>query len=419
MKRQNVLLGTAAFFALFCAVGLLSCETKQTVLNDKPVATLTLALRAGTYSEVIKSCLLDFQKENNVLCTVLDLSEDELHRRVADNAAYENGDYDFCMVDGSWMAEYTSKGVLANLSELGYSLDDDIIPATTVICYQNGGLYLAPYYGNVTVLLYNKLMVKEAGFSPSEIHSLDDMLKICQFARKRHNLGFMYRGDTANNIVVDFLPILLSYGGWVVDSLNNPTINTPEFLRAFNMYRQLIDTGRAAKKDDLIAAIANKSAAMGIGWPGWYTPTKNSSMDYLAITGRSRFGKATYNANIYGIWAVGIPANSRHKEYAVKLLAYLMDKKVQKATVIKGGVPCRYSSLKDEEILKKFPQYAVVCNALERGMYRPVMEEWTAFYTILGAHMKAILAGEEQMQAGLIAAELELKDMLAKSKSAR
>ena len=31
------------------------------------------------------------------------------------------------------MAEFTENGVLANLTELGYSLDDDVIPATTAI----------------------------------------------------------------------------------------------------------------------------------------------------------------------------------------------------------------------------------------------------------------------------------------------
>ncbi|MBQ6782081.1 MAG: extracellular solute-binding protein [Treponema sp.] len=399
--------------AMIClALGLCACK-RQISRPKNPDATLTLALRAGTYAEVIKKCLPAFEAEHNVLCNVLELSEDALHSLVAKDALQKEGAYDFCMVDGSWMAEYTAKGVLSNLSELGYALDDDIIPATKAICYYDGGLYLAPYYGNVTVLLYNKLMVKEAGLQPEDIKSLEDIQKICLVAKKRHNLGFMYRGDTANNIVVDFLPILLSYGGWVVDEQNKPTINTPEFHKAMYTYLSLIGTGRAAKKDDLIAAIANKSAAMGIGWPGWYTPTRNSSMDYLALSGRYRRESAIKNANIYGIWAVGIPANSRHKEYAAALLSYLMNANVQKETVMYGGVPCRYSSLRDEEILKKFPQYKVVCKALEGGVYRPVMEKWTEFYTILGKEMKLIIDGEKAVLGGLADAQKQLEKMLA------
>lgn len=90
-------------------------------------ATLTLALRAGTYAEVIKECLPQFEKDNNVTCEVLELEEDDLHSKVALDAVNKDGSYDLCMVDGSWMAEYTAGGVLANLTAAGYELDDDII----------------------------------------------------------------------------------------------------------------------------------------------------------------------------------------------------------------------------------------------------------------------------------------------------
>ncbi len=400
---------TAVFLCL--ALAFFSCSQKNSRPKN-PDAKLTLALRAGVYADVIKKCLPAFEREHNVWCAVEELSEDDLHHLVADDATNESGLYDLCMVDGSWMAEYTAKNILTNLKEFDYDLDDDIIPATKTICYQDDKLYLAPYYGNVTVLLYNKIMVAEAGYTPEKIRSLEDIVSICSFHAKRHNLGFMYRGDTANNIVVDFLPILLSYGGWVVDQNNFPTVNTPEFRKAIYGYMELIETGRAAKKDDLIAAIANKSAAMGIGWPGWYTPARNSSMDYLALTGRYRHESEPHNANIYGIWTVGVPQNSLHKELAVALLAYLMDKDIQKATVMQGGVPCRYSSLRDKEILEKFPQYEVVCKALEGGVYRPVMEEWSDFYAILGKEMQAIISGEKAVNDGLEYAQWQLEARL-------
>lgn len=406
-----------SFFALILSAGVLtftSCFSKNSskhFCTQNPVATLNLALRAGTYSEVIKECLPEFERKNNIQCNVSELSEGGLKSGIATDS---EGVYDLCMVDGSWMAEYTSKGILANLSQLGYNLDDDIIPATKTICYHKDSLYLAPYYGNVTVLLYNKLMIKEAGYTPEEINSIEDILKICRFQKKRHNLGFMYRGDTANNIVVDFLPILLSRGTYVVDENNKPTINTPEFAEAIYMYKSLIKTGRAAKKDDLIAAIANKSAAIGIGWPGWYTPTRNSSMDYIALNGRYRADRMAFNSNIYGIWTIGIPQTSKNKQYAIELLKYLMDKEVQKSTVNNGGVPCRYSSLKDPEILNKFPQYEAVRKALEGGVYRPVMEKWSQFYTILGREMKLMLEDKKTVPQGLEDAQRDLEEMLKK-----
>ena len=185
----------------------------------EPVGRLTLALRSGTYADVIEQSVAAFEDETHIYCDILKLGEDELHAGVMDDAVNKDGAYDICMVDGSWMAEYTDNNVLLNLSAHGYELDDDIIPATKEVCYYNGDVYLAPYYGNVTILLYNKRLAQAAGFGDGEIGSLDDLMAICRYASDHRNLGFLYRGDTPNNIVVDFLPVLLSYRRSLPESL--------------------------------------------------------------------------------------------------------------------------------------------------------------------------------------------------------
>ncbi len=373
---------------------------------------LTLILRAGTYADVIKECLPAFEAEHNVTCEVQELSESDLYSGIALDAINPAGTYDLCMVDGSWMAEFTASGVLANLTELGYELDSDIIPATTTICYVDGQLYLAPYYGNVTVLMFNKANVEAAGYSAGQIQSLDDLLAICESAQASGKKGFIYRGDNQNNLVVDFLPILLSFGGWVLDDANKPTVNTPEFKAAMEYYLKLIATGEAQVKDDLIASVDTGAGTMGIGWPGWYTPTADSTADYIALSGSASAGAQAYNSNVYGIWTIGVPNNSQNKELAAKLLAYLMDADVQKSTVPSGGVPCRYSSLQDGDVLASYPQYEVVCKALESGMYRPVSSEWTQFFTTLGTEMDNIVNGVKTVDQGLADAQANLEQLM-------
>ena len=306
----------ALILALAMTMSLAACgEKKEKAPAEGGEASgeptkLTLILRAGTYADVIKECLPAFEAEHNVTCEVQELSESDLYSGIALDAINEKGTYDLCMVDGSWMAEYTENGVLANLSELGYELDDDIIPATTSICYVGDDVYLAPYYGNVTVLMFNKANVEAAGYTADTIASLEDVLKICQQAQADGKKGFIYRGDGQNNLVVDFLPILLSYGGWVIDENNKPTVNTDEFKAAMNYYLELIATGEAQVKDDLIASVDTGAGTMGIGWPGWYTPTADSTADYIALSGAATAGAEAYNSNVYGIWTIGVPAKS-------------------------------------------------------------------------------------------------------------
>ena len=63
----------------------------------------------------------------------------------------------------------------------------------------------------------------------------------------------------------------------------------------------------------------------------------------------------------------------------------------------------------------EFPQYEVVCKALEGGVYRPVMEEWADFYTILGTEMESIMKGKKSIDQGLADAQQQLEEMLRKS----
>ncbi len=399
---------TACLLILAMLLGTLGCGTG----HDSN--TLKLALRSGTYSEVIKACLPEFEQKTGITCIVEEFSEEDLRNTLFNDAANSTGDYDICMVDGSWTAEFMAENVLACLTDLGYDLDDDIIPAATSAGMKNGKVYLVPYYGNVTVALYNKSCLEAAGLSEKGIVTLDDLMTLCKTASASGKQGFIYRGDTENNIVVDFLPILCACGGWVVDRNNNPTIDTAEFAKAMTYYLELIGTGSALKKEDLIKAVDNGDAAIGIGWPGWYIPSSESNAYYSAVPGKYNSDSVKYNSNIYGIWEIGIPENSPNKENAIDLVKYLMDPEVQKSTVDLGGVPCRYSSLRDSAVLEKYPYYKEVCEALENGVYRPIIQEWPQFYMILGTKMRNIIEGKESIADGLKIAQDMLSDLMKK-----
>ena len=415
----------ALILTLAMVLSLAACGAKEEKPAEKPAETpteapaasaeptkLTLILRGGTYGDVIKAALPAFEAENNVKCEVLDLSFDDLHSKIALDAVNAKGAYDLCMVDGSWMAEFTENEVLANLSEMGYSFDEDIIPATTDICVVDGDIYLAPYFGNVTVMLYNKQLIADAGYAPEDIDTFADLMDIAKKTNAAGKKGFLIRGGSGDNIVSDFIPHLLAYGGWVVDDNNQPTVNTPEFKAAFENYIELYKLGDTLDKDDIVAAIDNGDAALGQGWPGWYVPAADSNANYTVIPTKLDDSDSAKNTSMYGVWTIGICNNSQNKEMTLKLMEYLMDADVQLESVELGGVPCRYSSLLNEDVLAKYPHLETVCGALETGVYRPVIAEWAEFTNILGTEMDSVIQGVKTMDQGLADAQAALEDLL-------
>ena len=379
--------------------------------EEQKADKLVLAVRSGTYAEVIKMCLPGFEEKYGITCEIVEFSEDDLHWEILHDSLNSKGSYDIIMADSSWVSELLAEGVLADLGALGYTLDADIIPATTDICIQNAKMYLVPYYGNVTVMLYNRTVAESLGYNVEAFESLDDISSLCRASSAAGYGGFVARGDTANNVVVDFLPVLRAFGGWVVDSSGKPTVNTPEFKAALKYYMDLLKTGRLLPKDQLISSIESGSQVLAVGWPGWYmTDAVNS--DYCAFPGMVKSGDESFNSNIYGIWTLGIPSNCRYKSSAVQLLQYLMDPEVQKSTIEYGGVPCRYSCLTDPEIVASNPHLEVICAALENGIYRPSTRKWPEFYAILGARMTQILNGELTVEDGLVLAQEELEALM-------
>ena len=421
MKKLFALILTLAMVLALAACGSKEekpAETPSETPSETPAESaeptkLTLILRGGTYGDVIKAALPAFEAENNVKCEVLDLSFDDLHSKIALDAVNAKGAYDLCMVDGSWMAEFTENEVLANLSEMGYSFDDDIIPATTDICVVDDDIYLAPYFGNVTVMLYNKQLIADAGYAPEDIDTFADLMDIAQKSNAAGKKGFLIRGGSGDNIVSDFIPHLLAYGGWVVDENNQPTVNTPEFKAAFENYIELYKLGDTLDKDDIVAAIDNGDAALGQGWPGWYVPTADSNANYTVIPTKLDDSDSAKNTSMYGVWTIGICNNSQNKEMTLKLMEYLMDADVQLESVDLGGVPCRYSCLLNEDVLAKYPHLETVCGALETGVYRPVIAEWAEFTNILGTEMDSVIQGVKAMDQGLADAQAALEDLLS------
>ena len=74
--------------------------------------------------------------------------------------------------------------------------------------------------------------------------------------------------------------------------------------------------------------------------------------------------------------------------------------------------PADNSCLTNADVLAKYPHMETVCKALENGVYRPAIAEWTEFTNILGAEMGNIMAGTKTVEQGLNDAQSQLEALM-------
>ena len=369
--------------------------------------TLTLLLRAGTYGEVIKALIPEFEAAHNCKIEFSEETFDDLHTKISMDAINAEGTYDVIVVDGSWKAEFIDNDILADLTDLGYAYDEDIIPATLPAGIgPDGHAYLIPFYGNVTIFMYNQDLIDKYnnGVVPT---NWADVLTLAQTMKADGVDGYLLRAGAGDNNVSDFLPVLKSFGAWVMnDDYSEVTLNTPEAKAALQMYVDLYKAGNMLDKDNIVAAINSGSAAMGVGWPGW------GADHYVTIPTMSAEGAEAQNSSIYGCWFIGMAANSTHKDLALEFLKEVTSAEFQQSTVEIGGVPCRESCLLNEASLAINPNLEVVYNSLAVGTYRPFVTFWSEFYTTFGPYIEAAVMGQMTVDEAMEAAQAACSALL-------
>lgn len=388
-----------------------SAKGEESKEKTEEPTKLTLILRGGTYGDVIKEMLPEFEKENNVTCEVMDLAFADLHDKIALDARNTEGAYDLIMVDGSWIPEFTEYGVAMNLSGEGYSLDDDFIKEAAVAGYdKSGDLYCVPHFGNVNVMLYNDALLESVGASVPETWT--DVLETARKVKDTGKDGFLVRAQAGDNITSDFLAVLLAHGGKVLDENNQPTIDTPEFKKALEMYIELKNAGSIMDKDDIVAAISGEKAAMSLSWPGWYVPEVEGPAHYTVIPTKVDESAPDNPSSIYGIWFVGIAANTQNKEMTLKLLEYVTSAENQLAAVENGGVSTRHSVYQNKDVIEKYPHLEIIYNALQNGVYRPLVTEWNDITIALGNELDAAVQGVKTVDQALADAQKAVEQIM-------
>lgn len=327
--------------------------------------------------------------------------------------------YDIVLMDITWTAPFAED--LVDLGKLakrdGVELSD-FLPSELEAGTYEQTLYRMPMYADVGLLFYRQDLV-EGKFLFSTPKNLAKTIASIKDSSSIEE-SYLWQGESYEGLVVNFLEVLSSFGGYWIDEDGNVGLGDSAAIQAAETMRELIrqdvspPTVTSYAEQDSLEDFKMGQSAFLRGWPGFL---QSLEADKIAIAPPFSFGPIPA-MGCRGGWGLGIPKNSRHKEEAWEAIKYLTSESAQKRFVLTSNLlPTRRSLFTDAEIVAKFPQIGEIYGYLESSdTFRPTIPRYEVASVILQKALSKILADESiSIEETMNAAQKETERKLSSS----
>jgi len=426
MKKRTSWLGVSLL--LVAALVLTGCPVPQAQVEPEPIR-LVFAGRDGVFQRAMEFAIQFFEGENpGMEVEYVGLPWRGLFEKITLELVEGRGDFDLIVLDDPWTAKFMPAGFLENLDALfekkGLTVDPDFINRTVALGrwpYPDGTLYALPVVGNVQLFAYRADLFEKHGI-PHPPATWRDALEAARIihAEEPDVFGVVFRGAKGHSIVVSFLPILWAHGGRVITEDGRSAVDSPEFLKAFELFLSFKEYAPADVSifgaADVRETLMGGHAAMALEvWPGWVPDLDDPAKSRVAgkVEVVTHPGEKVESAPMLGIWLLGIPRSSRNKEAAFEFLRFVTSPRIQQLKTMHVGNPPTLESLyRHPDILGRFRWYPEQLKALESGIPRPRIGVWSEVEDILGGFMHEALVGIRTPEDAMKAAHAAIEEVL-------
>lgn len=322
-----------------------------------PVAGQTLSVLLPPWGTLPKSMTDQFETETGIKLDLQTLGWDEIRTKIVTSMIAGTAPADVTEVDWSWVGQFGAAGWYADLNGLIDKAALADIPTARSFAYE-GKLLAVPYNNDFRILIYNKQMFERAGIATApktmdELTVAAKQLKAKGVVRYPIALPF----SASEGVSTAWYLLTKAFGGELFGAGYKPLFTAADSAgrKALAWELDALKSGlidpAATGMTDVQAQVEFKAGRAAIDLAGWAgnpaaydDPGKSKIAGHVAAAvmpgegGRSRtFGLPD---------ALGIPANSEHKEAAVAFIAWWMrpENQAQVSDAL-GDLPTRTSVL--------------------------------------------------------------------------
>ena len=291
---------------------------------------LTIAIVNNGHMINMQKVAEKYTADTGVELNWVSLEEGVLREQVTSDTATGGGQYDIINIGMQEAPIWGAAGWIEPIS-FGDEYDiDDMLPAIREGLSNEGTLYAAPFYGESSMVMYRKDLTDAADVTIADNDSWDNIKKAAEAIHDPDNgvYGVCLRGKPGWGDAMAYVTTMVnSYGGAWFDADMKPTLETPEWKAAVNMYVDLLSNygppGSEGNSFNEILALYNEGKC-GM----WIDATIAAS--FLEVDGvdyaQSPNEGNPVGANWLWAWAMAVPAGSPNSEEAMKFIDWATSK---------------------------------------------------------------------------------------------
>jgi multiple sugar transport system substrate-binding protein len=345
----------------------------------------------GAFTTVVKN----FNKQNpkaNVELLELPTAADEQRRLQVQRLRAESPECDLLGMDVIWTAEYAAQGWLMDVTEAVEKRKGEFIPSTLETARWDGKYWAIPFNTNAGFIYWR---TDQAGDQPPE--SWESM-----YQTARQDNGLVYQGARYEGLTVNFLELLYSAGGNVInEDATEATADSQETRDVLEFMQKGIEDGAVPKavttymEEESRRAFEAGNATFMRNWPYAYALGKESKIaDDFAVTTFPEYG-GNPGAGVLGGYDLAISAYSENPEGALAFANFATSPDAQVIQASKASLPAVLTDVYDDpQVQKALPFAAELRKAVEQAKPRPVSPVYPQISEAIYNNVFAVLQGE-------------------------
>lgn len=359
--------------------------------------------------------------QNNIKmeAEMIPLELHDLYETTISEKGLKEGKWDIAHINTDWIFDAVNENAVLNLFSLIGENPPENYPfgwhkSLLYLQKLSNGIYGLPFHDGPECLIYRKDLFenetekanfkKQFGYELSTPKTWKEFAEIAAFFnRPEQNLyGCVFANyPDGHNMVFDFCLQLWTRGGSLLNKKNQIDIHNEAAIKALEFYRKMVNDKNAVHPKsrefgsvEAGLAFAQGQAAMAINWFGFASMAEvieeskvKGKIDITSLP--SDPGYKTASLNVYWLYTIG--SGSKHQKLAYDFLRFAVTPESDKLLTTEGGIGCRKSTWKDEEINTLIPFYHKLEMLHENALTLPQTPIWPKVAELIdGAVLKAI-----------------------------